>query len=87
MSYLIKIYTVCIHLLTSLVVRVNNSINVLYPLSASVSILYSRAPDKREYLMIIFFYFSSKSYVVTPQLNPLIETVQMRVTKYVFMQN
>ena len=37
--------------------------------------------DKREYLMIIFllcFYFSSKPYVVTPHLNRLAETVQMR---------
>ena len=34
-----------------------------------------------------FSYFSSKPYVVTPHLNRLIETVQMMVTIYVFMQN
>ena len=37
-----------------------------------------RALDKKEYLMIIFSYFSSKPYVVTPHLNRLFETVQMR---------
>ena len=36
-----------------------------------------RASDKREYLMIIFL-VSSKPYVVTPHLNCLIKTVQMR---------
>ena len=37
--------------------------------------------DKREYLMIIqdnFSYFSIKPYVLTPHLNRLVETVQMR---------
>ena len=33
--------------------------------------------DKRAYL-IYFSYFSSKPYVVTPHLNRLVETVQMR---------
>ena len=28
--------------------------------------------------MVIFFYFSSKPYNVTPHLNRLVETVQMR---------
>ena len=40
-----------------------------------------RAVDKRKYLKIIsanFSYFSFKPYVVTPHLNRLIETVQMR---------
>ena len=37
-----------------------------------------RAQDKREYLMIIFSYFSLKPYVVTSHLNCLDETVQMR---------
>ena len=37
----------------------------------------NRAVDKREYLMIIFL-ISLKPYVVTPHLNRLIETVQMR---------
>ena len=36
-----------------------------------------RALDKRECLTI-FFIFSDKSYVVTPHLNSLVETVQMR---------
>ena len=40
-----------------------------------------RAVVKRGYLMIIndnFSYFSLKPYVMTPHLNPLKETVQMR---------
>ena len=40
-----------------------------------------RALDKREYLVIIwdnFCYFCIKTYVVTPLLNCLIETVQKR---------
>ena len=54
-----------------------------------MSLYIFRALDKREYLMIIFSfsYFSSKSYVVTPHLNRLVETVQMRVTTYIFKQN
>ena len=32
---------------------------------------------------IVFCYFSLKPYVVTPHLNRLDETVQMRVTTYV----
>ena len=35
-----------------------------------------RALDKREYLMIIFL--NCNNYVVTPHLNRLIKTVQMR---------
>ena len=41
----------------------------------------ARALDKREYLVIIrdnFCYFCTKTYVVTPHLNHLDETVQMR---------
>ena len=40
------------------------------------------ALDKREYLMVFEgqFYFSFKPYVVTPHLNRLVKTVQMRVT-------
>ena len=41
----------------------------------------NRAPDKREYSMIIegqFSYLTLKLYVVAPHLNRLIETVQMR---------
>ena len=44
-------------------------------------IIFQRALDKRGYLMIIedkFSYFSMKPYVVTPYLNRLVETVQMR---------
>ena len=37
-----------------------------------------RALDKREYLMIVFSYFSLKPCVVTHHLNRLIEMVQMR---------
>ena len=40
-----------------------------------------RALDKREYLVIIrdnFYLFCFEPYVVTPQLNRLDETVQMR---------
>ena len=40
-----------------------------------------RALDKRKYLIIIwdnFSYFSMKPYVVTPHLNRLKETVQIR---------
>ena len=43
--------------------------------------IHFRALDRRRCLMIIqnnFSYFSSKPYVVTPHLNGLIETVQMR---------
>ena len=43
--------------------------------------VFSRAVDKREYLVIIrdnFCYFFLKTYVVTPHLNRLDETVQMR---------
>ena len=39
------------------------------------------------YLMIIFSYFSSKPYDVTPHLNRLIETVQMSGHNICFMQN
>ena len=51
-----------------------------------VPLLY-RALDKREYLVIIrdnFCLFCIKTYVVTPHLNCLDETVQMRVTTYGF---
>ena len=34
-----------------------------------------------------FSYFSSKSYVVTPYLNGLVETVQMRGYNICFRQN
>ena len=34
-----------------------------------------------------FSYFSWEPYVVTPHLNRLIETVQIRGQTYVFMQN
>ena len=40
-----------------------------------------RALDKREYLMIIrdnFYQLCIETYVVTPHLNRLVETVQMR---------
>ena len=37
--------------------------------------------------MIIFFYFSSKPYVVTPHLNRLNETVQMRGHNICFKQS
>ena len=43
--------------------------------------IFSALVDKREYLMIIrdnFYYFCNKTYVVTPHLNRLKETVQMR---------
>ena len=43
------------------------------------------ALDKREYL-IFYSYFSSKPYVVTPHLNRLIETVQMRDHKICFYE-
>ena len=43
---------------------------------------------KKEYLMIIFpINFSSKQYVVTPHLNHLVKTVQMRAHNICFMQN
>ena len=44
--------------------------------------VWSRALDKREYLMIIkdnFCYFCIKTYVVTLHRNRLIKSVQMRV--------
>ena len=44
-----------------------------------------RAIDKMEYLMINFSYFSSKPYDVTPHLNRLDETVQMRGSQYMFL--
>ena len=50
-------------------------------------IVQSRALDKREYLMIVFSYCSSKPYVVTPHLNRLNETVQVRGHNICFMQN
>ena len=46
-----------------------------------------RAINSTEYLMIIFSYFSSKPYVVTPHLNRLIKTVQMRGHNICLMQN
>ena len=46
-----------------------------------------RALDKREYLMIIFSYFSLKPYFVTPNLNRLVETVQVRGQNICFLQN
>ena len=54
-------------------------IKVKYQHQRKVSMF--RAPDKREYWMIIrdnFSYFSSKPYVVTRHLNRLNETIQMR---------
>ena len=45
-------------------------------LAASFFGNFSRALDKRESLMIIFLL--SKPYVVTPHLNCLVNTVQMR---------
>ena len=36
---------------------------------------------------MIFFLISDQNHVVTPHLNRLVETVQMRVTTYVYMQN
>ena len=41
-------------------------------------ILCLKALNKKEYLMILFFYFSSKAYILTPSLNRLVETVQIR---------
>ena len=49
-----------------------------------------RALDKREYLMNIdsnFSYFSLKLYVVTPHLNRLVKTVQMRGNKICFISS
>ena len=49
--------------------------------SSLKQIVPSRALDKREYLVIIrdnIFHFCMKIYVVTPHLNGLNETVQMR---------
>ena len=49
--------------------------------SETNSAITSRALDKRRYLLIIegyFSYFLLKPYVVTPHLNRLVETVQMR---------
>ena len=46
-----------------------------------------RALDKREYLVIIrdnFCQFSTITFIMTPHLNRLNETVQMRVTTYSF---
>ena len=43
--------------------------------------MMNRALDKKKYLMImrdVFSYFSFKLYVMTPHLNRLDETVQMR---------
>ena len=45
-----------------------------------------RALGKKGYLMIIFL-ISHGNYDVTPLLNRLLETVQVRVTSYGFMQN
>ena len=44
-------------------------------------VAYIRALDKREYLVIIgdnFCKFCIKTYVMTPHLNRLVKTVQMR---------
>ena len=46
-----------------------------------------RQSSRQEGVLDNFFYFSSKPYVVTPHLNRLEKTVQMRGTKYVFVQN
>ena len=46
--------------------------------NSAVFVSGTRALDKREYLMINFSYFSSKPYVVTPHLNRLNETVEVR---------
>ena len=48
---------------------------------ADLNIELNRAVDKREYLVIIrdkFCQFYIKTYVVTPHLNRLFKTVQMR---------
>ena len=37
-----------------------------------------RVPDKREYLMMFFLTSHQKPYVVTPHLNRLYETVQLK---------
>ena len=52
-----------------------------YAKGKKIQVLTVRAPDKREYWVIIwgnFLYFCIKTYVVTPHLNRLDETVQMR---------
>ena len=46
----------------------------------------SRVLDKREYFDDNFSYFSLKPYVVTPHLNRLAETVQMKGHNIYFMQ-
>ena len=40
--------------------------------------MYTRALEMREYSDEIFFYMSLKPYVVTPHLNSLVETAQIR---------
>ena len=58
-------------------------------LSVVDMLFYSRALDKREYLVIIrdnFCEFCIETYVVIPHLNRLYETVQMRVTTYSFAE-
>ena len=49
--------------------------------AVNISIMFIRALDKREYLVISrdnFCLFCIKLYIVTPHLNRLDETVQMR---------
>ena len=53
------------------------------------SMMGTRAVDKREYLVIIrdnFCQFCTKTYVVTPHLNHLDKTVQMRRHTYGFSE-
>ena len=54
-----------------------DSSDVFDTVLALLTIFTDRALDKRVF-DDIFSYFSSKPYVVTPHLNRLIETVQMR---------
>ena len=54
---------------------------VLLDSTYHLSIMLVRALDKKGHLMIIednFSYFSLKPYAVTPHVNSLYETVQMR---------
>ena len=37
--------------------------------------------------LFFLFLIETKPYVVTPHLNRLVETVQMKGTTYIFMQN
>ena len=80
-----SVFANCGNLLVKIALERTVAISLMLA-AASISVLAAafcgyRTLDKSEYLMIIFLFFSSKQYVVTPHLNHL-EKLSLIITKY-----